>query len=60
MLYLYFFLFEELKKLYKRDLINLFKTVAPGNASVLNGLWGQVNRDQRMRGEKGGKPSTVI
>lgn len=54
MLYLYFFLFEDLKKLYKQDLINLFKAVACGNSSPLNGGWGQVKGDQRRRGDKEG------
>lgn len=61
MLYLYFFLFEELKKLYKRDLINLCKAVARGNSSPLNGDWGQVKGEQRLRGEKeSGHTPTVI
>lgn len=53
MLHLSLFLFEELRKLCKQDLINLFKTVACGNSSLLNGHWGQVEGDRRLRGGKG-------
>lgn len=61
MLYLFFFLFENLKKLCKQDLINLFKVVASGNSSPLNGGWGQVKGEQRRRGDKeGGQAPAVI
>lgn len=52
MSYLYFFLFEELKKLYKRDLINLCKAAACENSSPLNGDWGQVKGEQKPREAK--------
>lgn len=54
MLYSYFFLFEELKKLYKQDLTNLFKTVACGTASPLNGNWGQKTGTERREGGRTG------
>lgn len=38
-LYLYFLLFEEFKKLYKQHQVNLFKMVAHGNSFPFNADW---------------------
>ena len=55
-----FFLFEELKKLYKKDLINLFKTAVCGNSSSFNGDWGQVRGEERLREKEGKQAPSVI